>query len=82
LDDAYQWAQVLLDTKVDILTPERTLWEDRMKAIKGTAKDLREAGYPEQAKELYAALAQEFPNSLVAQECQTAIAAIDGLKAQ
>lgn len=78
--DAYQWAQVLLDTEIEVLTPERTLWEDRMKAIKATAKDLGVAGYPQQAKELYAALAQEFPNSLVAQECQAAINVIDGLK--
>jgi hypothetical protein len=75
-DASVYWAEALLDTKITQLTPERTLWEDRMKAIKFCAQDLKEGGHLAEAEKLYSALAAEFPNSLVEQECNEAVAEI------
>lgn len=76
-NDCYQWAQSLLNTGVDVLTSERCLWEDRMKGIRNTARDLQAAGYLDRAEVLHTALAAEFPNSQVAADCATALGEIE-----
>lgn len=77
LEESVHWANLLLDTPVGRSTPERTLWEDRMKSIRRAANNLREGGHLAESRTIFAALAGQYPNSLVSAECEEAIAEID-----
>ncbi|MCF6283863.1 MAG: hypothetical protein L3K26_01545 [Candidatus Hydrogenedentes bacterium] len=64
------WARTLLDTAIEVTTPERVLWGARMRAIKGAAESLEAAGHVEEAADTCAALAEQFPNSKIADACE------------
>jgi hypothetical protein len=72
--EAVKWAEELLTTPIEAYTPERNLYEDRMKGIRQTAKLLAKAGHVDEARRLFRALAANFPRSLVADECATELA--------
>jgi hypothetical protein len=76
LEESLYWANLLLDTPVGRATPERDAWEDRMKGIRRAANNLREGGYLDESEALFKALAAQYPNSLVAAECEQALAEI------
>lgn len=80
LEESLYWANLLLDTPVGRSTPERTLWEDRMKSIRRAANNLREGGYLDESEALFRALAGQYPNSLVSAECDQALAEIDTVR--
>lgn len=66
----------LMNTKIEVLTPNRALWEDRMKALRASAKFLREIGLYKEASTVFNSLKAQYPNSLVSEECDRELALI------
>jgi hypothetical protein len=69
-------AETLLESGVDVTTPERVMWETWAYGIQGCAKNLAAAGHHKEALELYAALSQKIPGSKIAAACEDASAEI------
>ena len=74
LEDCLYWADELLKSSVGEITPERTLWEDRVRAIFDAAVSLKKAGYEKESERLAKALIDEYPGSLIADHCNAFLA--------
>ena len=74
---AIKWAEELLITPLTVFTPERNLYEERMKGIRHIARVLAETGHEEEARKLFNSLSQKYPNSLVSAESDLAAVALD-----
>jgi len=69
LDEAARAALQLLQTDWTAFPYERNLYEECLKEVQNMAAWMAEQGHVETAKDLYRALAQKYPNSLVSSAC-------------
>ena len=73
LDEAARAALELLQTDWTAFPYERNLYEECLKEVQNMAAWMAQNGHPETAKDLYRALAQKYPNSIVSAACANRI---------
>ncbi len=71
--EAMTYGRSLLREGVDILSPERVMWETRVYSIQTCAANLAKVGKLEEMVELYDELADQLPGSKIEEACRAAL---------